>query len=124
MRINKMFFAGIIAFVISINISCSKSGGSGYDTPPPSPVGTSANKVNIYGMAFNPATLTVKAGTKITWTNSDGYNHTVTSDDGTTFNSGNVAASGVFTFTPSAAGTITYHCNIHSSMTATIVVTQ
>lgn len=95
----------------------------GSNTNPP-PSGASGNTVNIAGMTFTPSTLTVKKGTKITWTNNDGFNHTVTSDDGSTFSSGNLATSGVFTFTPSAAGTIDYHCNIHSGMIATIIVTQ
>ncbi len=123
MRISKILFAGIIALVIAANISCSKSGSSSNNTLPP-PVAPGPGTVSISGMAFKPSTLTVKAGTKITWTNNDGFAHTVTSDDGSTFSSGNVAAAGKFTFTPSAAGTINYHCNIHSGMTATITVTQ
>ena len=123
MRINKILLAAIIVLIMATNISCGKSGSSGYNTPPP-PVTPGPGTVSIAGMAFKPATLTVKMGTKITWTNNDGFAHTVTSDDGSTFSSGNVAAAGVFTFTPSAAGTINYHCNIHSGMTATITVTQ
>lgn len=122
MRINKILFAGIIVLIIFTNVSCSKSGSSS-NNPPPAGTG-GPGTVSIAGMAFKPSTLTVKAGTKITWTNNDGFAHTVTSDDGSTFSSGNVAAAGVFTFTPSAAGTINYHCNIHSGMTATITVTQ
>ncbi|HEV8083781.1 MAG TPA: plastocyanin/azurin family copper-binding protein [Chitinophagaceae bacterium] len=124
MRINKILLAGTIGLIIAANISCGKSGSNGYNNTPPPPVTPGPGTVSISGMAFKPSTLTVKAGTKITWTNNDGFAHTVTSDDGSTFNSGNVAAGGVFTFTPSAAGTINYHCNIHSSMTATITVTQ
>lgn len=69
----------IIAFAILFTIySCSKSGGSGYNTTTPPPVTTAPGKVSISGMTFIPSTITVKAGTKITWTNNDGYNHTVT----------------------------------------------
>lgn len=124
MKSNQFFFKLIILlFVIIISGSCGKSGSSSYNTPPP-PGTPGPGSVSIAGMAFKPATITVKVGTKITWTNNDGYAHTVTSDDGSTFSSGNLAASGVFTFTPAAAGTIDYHCNIHSGMTATITVTQ
>ncbi len=123
MRTNKNLLITIVAFTIVVNISCSKSGSNGYSNNPP-PGGSSANTVDIYGMAFKPSSLTVKAGTKITWTNSDGYAHTVTADNGSTFSSGNLAAGSTFSFTPAAAGTFNYHCNIHSGMTATIVVTQ
>ena len=116
----KNFLIAIIA-LMSLVISCSKSG-SGY-TSNPTPPATS-NTIDIYNMAFKPATLTVKSGTKITWTNSDGFDHTVTADNGSTFSSGNLSAGATFSFTASMAGTFNYHCNIHSGMTATIVVTQ
>lgn len=123
MRMNKRIFLVVIVFITTSIVSCGKTGSNGYNNNPP-PGGASGNTVDIYGMAFKPATLTVKAGTKITWTNSDGFAHTVTADNGSSFNSGNLAGGSTFSFTPTAAGTFAYHCNIHSSMTATIVVTQ
>lgn len=104
------------------NWSCSKSnaGSYGNTTPPP---GGATNAVTISNMTFTPFTLTVKAGTNVTWTNKDGFAHTVTADNGTTFNSGNIAGGATFSFTPATAGTYSYHCNIHSGMTATLVVT-
>jgi plastocyanin len=71
--------------------------------------------------AFSPATLTVKVGTKVTWTNKDQVTHTVTADQGA-FNSGLLPSGNSFSFTFTTAGTFSYHCNIHHSMTATIVV--
>jgi plastocyanin len=81
-----------------------------------------ANEVFIQGMAFSPATLTVSVGTTVKWTNKDAIAHTVTSDTGTVLNSGNVAANGTFSFMFMTAGTYLYHCSIHPSMTAKIVV--
>ncbi len=124
MKIIKKLSACIIALSLFIACSsCSKSGSNGYNSPPPG--GTPApGAVQISGMAFTPSTITVKKGTKITWTNKDGYNHTVTADDGSTFNSGNLSDGGNFSFTPSVEGTINYHCSIHQGMKAKIVVTQ
>jgi plastocyanin len=67
------------------------------------------------GMAFSPATITVSAGTTVTWKNNDGYAHTATGDAGT-WNTGNIGggASGSHTFT--TAGTYPYHCTYHSAM--------
>ena len=48
--------------------------------------------------------------------------HTVTSDDGTTFDSGTVAVGGTFHFTFKTAGTFSYHCNIHPYMRSVIIV--
>ncbi len=84
MRMNKRIFLAGIFFITTSIVSCGKAGNNGYNNNPP-PGGTAANTVDIYGMAFKPSTLTVKAGTKITWTNSDGFAHTVTADDGSTF---------------------------------------
>jgi plastocyanin len=78
--------------------------------------------------AFSPATLTVKVGTKVTWTNMTQVGHTVTSDDGKSFDSGisnPIAASGgTYTFTFTKVGTFPYHCQIHPFMKATITVTS
>ena len=76
--------------------------------------------------AFIPATLTIKAGTTVTWTNNTAVGHTVTSDDGKSFDSGMAnpiaAQGGTFSFTFTKAGTFAYHCEIHPFMKATIIV--
>ena len=92
--------------------------GSTASSNPPAAAG---NGVSLANFAFAPATLTVKAGTAVTWTNKDTTTHTVTADDGS-FDSGHLSGSATFTFTFAKAGTFTYHCAIHSSMTATVTV--
>ena len=76
--------------------------------------------------AFSPATLTIKAGTTVTWKNTTAVAHTVTSDDGKSFDSGTsnpiAAQSGTFSFTFKSPGTFAYHCEIHPFMKATIIV--
>jgi len=83
--------------------------------------GPGANEVFIQGIAFNPATITVAAGTTITWTNKDPITHTVTSDS-KLWDSGSVGPNGTFSFTFATAGTFPYHCNVHPSMTASVTV--
>lgn len=112
-----------ITGILIISISCSKSamnnmygtGGNG------SKGGPGTNEVWIQGMAFDPPTITVNAGTTITWTNKDATVHTVTSDTGL-FNSGNIATNGTFSYMFATAGSYPYHCSIHPYMTATVVV--
>ena len=79
------------------------------------------NDVFIQNMAFSPAILTVAAGSTVTWTNKDAMNHTVTSDS-TLFNSGNIVVNGVYSYTFTTVGTYSYHCSIHPSMTAKVIV--
>jgi plastocyanin len=77
--------------------------------------------VSIKNFAFNPGSITVAAGTTVTWTNDDTTGHTVTADDGS-FDSKTVAAGATFSQAFATAGTFTYHCTIHTNMTATVVV--
>ncbi len=86
------------------------------------PVTPTTASVSIKNFAFSSSTLTVKAGTKVTWTNSDTAPHTVTSDSGSMLNSGNLSTGQSFSFTFTEAGTYTYHCALHPSMTGTVVV--
>jgi plastocyanin len=69
---------------------------------------------------FSPATLAIRPGTTVTWKNMSSAPHTVTSDDGQTFDSGNIAPGGIFTFKFTVAGSYPYHCNIHPYMRATV----
>lgn len=71
---------------------------------------------------FTPATLEIRAGTTVVWKNMSSVPHTVTSDDGTTFDSGTLAVGGTFRFTFKTAGTFSYHCNIHPYMRSAIIV--
>src|SRR6266446_565625 len=76
--------------------------------------------------AFSPATLTIKAGTTVVWKNTTQVAHTVTSDDGKSFDSGSsnpiAPQSGTFSFKFATPGTYAYHCTIHPFMKATIIV--
>lgn len=71
---------------------------------------------------YSPAEITVKSGTQIEWTNAGAVAHTVTADDGISFNSGTMDPKATFKFTPTAAGTFAYHCSFHPWMKATLVV--
>lgn len=81
------------------------------------------NTVDIANFAFSPATLTVKVGTTVTWTNQDSAAHTVTSDTGL-FDSGNMPQGKSFSYTFTTAGTYAYHCTYHAMMKGSIVVTN
>jgi plastocyanin len=72
---------------------------------------------------FDPAETTVPLSTTINWTNAGAVAHTVTADDGGSFDSGNLEPQSTFSFTTTIAGTFTYHCSFHPWMTGTITVT-
>ena len=76
--------------------------------------------VTIASFAFSPPSITVHVGDTVTWTNNDGVSHTATSTGA--FDTGVIASGTTASATMTAAGTFTYHCAIHRSMTGTIVV--
>ena len=78
--------------------------------------------VDISGFAFSPRELTVSVGDTVTWANADAQGHTATADDGA-FDTGTIAGNAAKAVTLTSAGTFAYHCRIHPTMTATLVVT-
>ena len=71
--------------------------------------------VAIAGSAFQPADVTIKSGTAVTWTNQDDVQHQVHDDSGA-FLSDPIGKGDTVKVTYSAPGTFTYHCHRHSNM--------
>ena len=82
------------------------------------------NTIEIKDFAFNPQTLTVKSGEKITWINRDEEPHTVVSVQKQFKKSSALDTDETFTITAGAPGTYTYFCSVHPKMTGTIVVVK
>lgn len=133
-----MILAGVAVLAVLVLVACGGSSGGGYGSSTPASTSTPASgsggsAVSIANFAFSPQTLTVKAGTTVTWTNNDGAPHTVTSTDGPstsakttgTFDSGNLGQGETFSVTFDKAGTYYYECTFHAaqaSMHGTVVV--
>jgi plastocyanin len=99
----------------------------GAPAPPPSsgtPGGSNstAQSVMIMNYAFTPGSLTVSAGTKVTWTNMDSVAHTVTSSGSGPLSSPNIPPQGTWSYTFATPGTYKYYCAIHPNMTGTVTV--
>jgi len=80
------------------------------------------NTIEIKDFAFNPQTITVKSGEKITWINRDEEPHTIVSVEKQFKKSTALDTDQEFTITTGAPGTYTYFCSVHPKMTGTIVV--
>ena len=121
---SRYLFVIIFAFaIISISNSCTEDS---EPEPHKKPGNTDikepgANEVWIQGSAYSPATITVTSGTTVTWTNKEGIIHTVTSNN-ELFDSGDIGNNGTYSFKFNAAGTFSYYCKLHPTMTATVVV--
>lgn len=84
---------------------------------------TEPGNVAISGFAFIDQQITVSAGSTITWTNADGPAHSVVAEDGS-FISKSLGTGETFSNTFDTAGTYSYICGIHVSMTGTVVVSD
>jgi len=79
--------------------------------------------VEIKGFAYNPATVTVKVGDTVTWTQMDGSMHTVTTVSGPeSFDSGLLKQGESFKYTFTKPGTYEYKCTPHPKMRGKVVV--
>ena len=78
-------------------------------------------EVKIDNFSFGPASLTVAAGTTVTWKNNDDVPHTVVSDD-KVFKSKALDTDDKFSYTFTKPGTYNYFCSVHPKMTAKVVV--
>jgi plastocyanin len=86
-------------------------------------IAAGAATVAIDDFAFGPATITVKRGTTVTWTNKDDEPHTVVSaTDPKLWRSPPLDTDDHFSFSFNDPGTYKYFCSIHPRMQGTIVV--
>ncbi len=104
---------GVLVALALVLAGCSSSGSS-------KSASSSTGGVTIKNLTFT--TTPVKSGDTVTVTNNDTVMHTVTSDDGKSFDV-SIDPDKTATFTAPAAGTYKFHCRIHSQMHGTLTVT-
>ncbi len=79
--------------------------------------------ITISGMEFSPAQAAVATGQTVSWRNADSVAHTATQDGGSGFDTGSIAPGATSApIAMSAAGTLQYHCTLHSSMRGSLIV--
>ncbi|CAH2602554.1 Amicyanin [Rhodovastum atsumiense] len=90
--------------------------------PVPAAAGEEA-QVTIDNFTFSPASVTVAAGTRVTWTNRDDIPHTVTgSDEPRVMKSPPLDTGDTFAMTFDHPGTYRYFCSLHPHMQGVVVV--
>ena len=110
------------ALILIAGLLVASCGGGGSDSSTTtSGGGATGAQVVMKNLAFDPASITVKVGESITWTNQDGFTHDVKADNGE-FASENIEAGGTYSTVIDKPGTYPYHCGIHPEMTGTVIV--
>ena len=115
-----MLNLSLIAFTVATLAGC---GGGGSDTAS-APAATSSQSdstIIISDFQYAPRTLTVRHGADVRVTNNDSAPHTVTADDGQSFDSGTVATGESATFRVAKTGRFSYHCTVHPFMKGELV---
>ena len=112
------------ALAVSVGLmSCAGWASDG----PAAPASSGAPQVRIVGsitdnrliMKFEPATVTVPAGTTVTWVNQDGSNHFIKFSG---HDSGRLKHHASYSHRFQQPGEYPYACAIHPSMTGTVIV--
>ena len=96
------------------------------DMPSANTPAEATDKVAVKDFQFGPKAITVKAGTTVTWTNEDDFDHSVEIDSldlsGAKFGPQTMPTS--FTHQFDTPGTYSYLCGVHNSMTGSVIVTS
>jgi plastocyanin len=79
------------------------------------------SRIEIAKHKFSPPTLTVPAGTTVTWLNRDEDVHTVTSTT-QAFKSGGLDTDEAYSYTFTKPGVYEYFCRLHPLMTGEVIV--
>jgi len=121
----------LLAGVLTMATACGSSNSATPSSPTPTPTSTPTSGGSTVSIptgaqtlgsaAYVPNPITVAVGTAVTWTNTDGIAHTVTSNTGV-FSSGTLGPGQSFSFTFPSAGTFQYHCSFHAGMVGSVVV--
>jgi plastocyanin len=93
--------------------------------PRPGAASGVTHTVTMDGTTFKPASMTIKLGDAVVWTNEDPFPHTATATATTAapaFDSKPLAPGGRFTFKPTAKGDYPYKCTLHTTMRGTLRV--
>jgi plastocyanin len=116
-RLLRATWPGYVALVLSLAIVVSL----------PSDVRAADSQITIVqpsdtmSLRYEPSSLTVTAGTTVTWVNNGSTSITVTSPDGL-FDSESIAAGGSFSYTFDTPGTFRYFCVPYPHMKGVITV--
>lgn len=88
----------------------------------PQPAQSEEVHVRIIDFAFEPATITIKPGTTVVWTNEGPTEHNTVSKKGKVWESNIMEKGDVYSYRFEKSGEFPYWCTLHPSMLGTVVV--
>ena len=120
-----VILAGFLAVGVFVSVHGQDSASSQASSHQASDKSEAAgNQVTIDNFSFTPQTLTILAGSTVTWTNKDDVPHTVVETNNHKFKSKALDTDETFSFTFNEPGTYEYFCSVHPKMVAKVIVEQ
>ena len=111
-----------VGSLLIIVLSDDASGGSPDAASTSRSTARGAVRIDITDFKYKPEAVTVKAGTKVTWINSDRSPHTATDTATGAFDTGTLKKGEKKTLKLNKPGTYAYICEFHPFMKATVIV--
>jgi plastocyanin len=105
--------AASLRYAVALAGALALAGAAAADAP-------AKNTVVLEGTGYQPASLTVKRGTTVSFVNKDPFPHTVTAPG--KFDSKEIAAGKTWKYKATKAGHFDYICTLHPNMKGTLVV--
>ena len=109
-----------LAFIFAVSVAWSAEENDGTKQSDAKPT-----SVEMKSISYDPKSVEVSVGGSIVWTNKAFTNHTATSDDGQTFDTGEIKpneSSSAVKF--DKEGEFTYHCKIHGKTMSGVVIVK
>ncbi len=110
----------VVAVVAAVALALSR--GSGPSTANNAVIAAGSATIDISNFAYSPASVTVKVGTTVTFTNEESVKHTATSNTEGLFATGTLDKGQSVRLKMNKVGTFSYHCSFHAFMHGTIKV--
>jgi plastocyanin len=112
----------LIGAAATLATACGHGGGASTANVPKATVSSTAPSITIADFKFTPGTIKVRSGASVEVTNTDDAPHTLTADDGHSFDSGTVELGKSTSVRAPGPGRYGYHCQIHPYMKASLIV--
>lgn len=109
----RLLIAAVVLIAALAVLLAGRSGGAG--SPDTAQAAAKTLRIDMKNMAFSKKTVTVKVGTRITWTNRDSMKHDAYSSKSGGPKSPLLSKGKSYTWTAKKAGTYNYLCNPHAS---------
>ena len=111
-----------VGSLLIVLLSADASGGTPDSSSGSQSAARGAVTIDIVDYIFKPETVTVRAGTKVTWVNHDASPHTATNTATSAFDTDTLRKGERKTLTLKTPGTYAYICAFHPFMKATVIV--